>query len=65
MRLHRIAIIIDNVGQVAGAVLSTDYDTRAARHRPVDVGPFDTPAEAFAAVLDLVDVQLSLWDAAG
>jgi hypothetical protein len=59
VRLHRISIIVDQALNVEGLTVTTDYDTRAARHRPIDVSPFASPREA----LGTLDVQLTLWDA--
>lgn len=61
MRLHRISIIQDETGQCAGAVVTTDYDTRDARHLPIDVGPFDTAEEVLVECRRHLDIQLTLW----
>jgi hypothetical protein len=63
VRLHRISIIVDQALNVEGLTVTTDYDTRAARHRPIDVSPFASPREALGAALGTLDVQLTLWDA--
>lgn len=61
MLLHRISIIVDEFGQVAGAVVSHNYDQRNAQHEPVDVGPFDTVEEVLTECRSRLTIQLPLW----
>jgi len=59
--LHRLTVIVDEAHHPVGACVVTDYEGERERVWPHDPGPFDTPAEVMARMLERLDVQLALF----
>lgn len=58
--LTTIRVTIDAAGQLCGlSILVDGPDWQSVR--PMGVGPFETPHEAFERALATVDVQQRLW----
>ena len=58
---HVVRVVLDPSGSPLAASATTVFDDRSYRTTPIDVGPFDTPAEVFRAAADTLDIQLSFW----
>lgn len=62
---YRLCVDVDRSGQVLGASYETREDDRVCRIVTMaqnDLGPFDSPLDAFRKVLDIAPLQLRLFD---
>lgn len=56
-----VRIQVDRCGQPLGAVVIHDVGGTSELVRPLDVGPFDTPAEVLEHAQRYLTVQMTLW----
>lgn len=56
-----VRIQVDRLGQPLGCVIIHDVGGVKELVRPLDVGPFDTPAEVLEHASTYLTIQQTLW----
>jgi len=58
---HELRIVLDHAGRPQAGSATTVMRSGSWRTTPVEFGPFDTLADAVAALEERLDIQQSLW----